>query len=179
MRPSRRRLAAAVTAVLAVTAGLICATGPARAASVAPDSTTTLQVASEPVVPFPADQELVGVTAPGDLVARDKAGVLWLYLGKGDGTFAPRTRIGGGWNAYRYTVGIGDADRDGRRDLYAYGADETYYYPGTGNWRAPFGARKADTVLDTYPDHTAVSCPAAISRPGGGAPRAGFSPPAL
>ncbi|GAA5211857.1 FG-GAP repeat domain-containing protein [Streptomyces thinghirensis] len=99
----------------------------------------------------------IGGAATGDLVARDKAGVLWLHLGKGDGTFAPRTRIGGGWNAYRYTVGIGDADRDGRPDLYAYGADETYYYPGTGNWRAPFGARKADTVLNTYPDHTAVS----------------------
>ncbi|MFE6589342.1 FG-GAP repeat domain-containing protein [Streptomyces sp. NPDC057781] len=99
----------------------------------------------------------IGGAATGDLVARDKAGVLWLYLGKGDGTFAPRTRIGGGWNAYRYTVGIGDADRDGRPDLYAYGADETYYYPGTGNWRAPFGARKAVTILDTYPDHTAVS----------------------
>ncbi|WP_055418712.1 VCBS repeat-containing protein [Streptomyces pactum] len=68
VRPSRRRLAAAVTAVLTVTAGLICATGPAKAASPAPDSTTTLQVASEPVVPFPADQELVGVTASGYLV---------------------------------------------------------------------------------------------------------------
>ncbi|MGJ7420712.1 FG-GAP repeat domain-containing protein, partial [Streptomyces cinereoruber] len=33
--------------------------------------------------------------AAGDLVARDKDGVLWLYLGKGDGTFAARTKIGG------------------------------------------------------------------------------------
>ncbi|CAM5243547.1 VCBS repeat-containing protein OS=Streptomyces tendae OX=1932 GN=GUR47_19715 PE=4 SV=1 [Streptomyces tendae] len=99
----------------------------------------------------------IGGAATGDLVARDKAGVLWLYLGKGDGTFAPRTRIGGGWNGYRYTVGIGDADRDGHPDLYAYGTDRTYYYPGTGNWRAPFGSRKTDAVLDTYPEHTAVS----------------------
>ncbi|MEU7292015.1 hypothetical protein AB0A76_02230 [Streptomyces exfoliatus] len=44
----------------------------------------------------------------GDLVARDRTGVLWLYLGKGDGTFAPRTRIGGGWSQYSEIVGIGD-----------------------------------------------------------------------
>ncbi|WP_405696511.1 VCBS repeat-containing protein [Streptomyces coelicoflavus] len=98
----------------------------------------------------------IGGAATGDLIARDRAGVLWLYLGKGDGTFAPRTRIGGGWNAYQYIVGIGDADHDGHPDLYAYGPEYTYYYPGTGNWRAPFGSRKGDTVLDTYPDHTAV-----------------------
>ncbi|MFD5310722.1 FG-GAP repeat domain-containing protein [Streptomyces ardesiacus] len=99
----------------------------------------------------------IGGAATGDLVARDKAGVLWLYLGKGDGTFAPRTRIGGGWNTYQHLVGIGDANHDGRPDLYAYGPEYTYYYPGTGDWRAPFAGRKADAVLDTYPDHTAVS----------------------
>ncbi|MFE5944606.1 hypothetical protein, partial [Streptomyces sp. NPDC056480] len=36
----------------------------------------------------------LGGNPTGDLIARDKDGVLWLYLGKGDGTFAPRTRIG-------------------------------------------------------------------------------------
>jgi hypothetical protein len=99
----------------------------------------------------------LGGAATGDLVARDKAGVLWLYLGKGDGTFAPRTRIGGGWNTYRHLVGIGDANHDGRPDLYAYGPESTRYYPGTGDWHAPFGSGQPDTVLDTYPDHTAVS----------------------
>ncbi len=98
----------------------------------------------------------IGGAASGDLIARDTAGVLWLYLGKGDGTFASRTRIGGGWNAYQYIVGIGDADNDGHPDLYAYGHDQTYYYPGTGNWRAPFGSRKGESLLSTYPDYTAV-----------------------
>ncbi|KAF2778660.1 VCBS repeat-containing protein [Streptomyces sp. OM5714] len=106
--------------------------------------------------PDRSGRQNLGGAAHGDLVARDKAGVLWLYLGKGDGTFAPRTRIGGGWNAYQHLVGIGDADHDGHPDLYAYGPEYTYYYPGTGNWRAPFGSRKGDTVLNTYPDHTAV-----------------------
>ncbi|MFI2733471.1 FG-GAP repeat domain-containing protein [Streptomyces sp. NPDC018711] len=82
----------------------------------------------------------------GDLVARDSAGVLWLYLGKGDGTFAPRVKIGSGWNRYTDIVGVGDTDRDGRPDLVVQGVmggtyDTLALYKGTGNWKAPFGAR--------------------------------------
>ncbi|MFI0926392.1 FG-GAP repeat domain-containing protein [Streptomyces sp. NPDC021012] len=73
----------------------------------------------------------------GDLLARDKAGVLWLYLGKGDGTFAARTKVGAGWNAYSQIVGVGDADRDGRPDVIGFGATGQYLYRGTGDWRAP------------------------------------------
>ncbi|MFB7518059.1 FG-GAP repeat domain-containing protein [Streptomyces sp. NPDC056144] len=84
----------------------------------------------------------VGGAAAGDVVGRDKDGVLWLHLGKGDGTFAPRTRIGGGWNAYADLVGIDDADKDGRPDLYARTkTGEAYFYAGTGNWKAPFKVR--------------------------------------
>ncbi|MEF9882781.1 FG-GAP repeat domain-containing protein [Streptomyces sp. P9-A4] len=84
----------------------------------------------------------------GDLVARDKDGVLWLHLGKGDGTFAPRTRIGGGWNAYGDTVGIGDADGDRITDLLAYGANgAAFFYKGTGDWKAPFASRVASPAL--------------------------------
>ncbi|MFG3188337.1 FG-GAP repeat domain-containing protein [Streptomyces omiyaensis] len=80
--------------------------------------------------------------AAGDLVARDRAGVLWLYLGKGDGTFAARTRIGGGWQGYDDLIGSGDIDRDGRPDLYvadvAYGNLSPGFYRGTGAWQRPF-----------------------------------------
>ncbi|RSS37661.1 VCBS repeat-containing protein [Streptomyces sp. WAC08241] len=75
----------------------------------------------------------------GDLIARDKSGVLWSFLGKGDGTFAPRTRIGGGWNVYTQLAGAGDVNDDGRADLVAYGSGGTYLYPGTGSWQVPFG----------------------------------------
>ncbi|MEV4683532.1 FG-GAP repeat domain-containing protein [Streptomyces kurssanovii] len=84
----------------------------------------------------------------GDLVARDKDGVLWLYLGRGDGTFTARTRIGGGWNAYSELVGIGDGNRDGKPDLYAYGPNGTaYYYAGTGSRSAPFAGRTPTKAL--------------------------------
>ncbi|MFF5925955.1 FG-GAP repeat domain-containing protein [Streptomyces hydrogenans] len=77
--------------------------------------------------------------AAGDLVARDRAGVLWLYLGKGDGTFAPRTRIGGGWNAYTDITGAADMNDDGRNDLVAMDSrGETFVHQGTGSWKAPF-----------------------------------------
>ncbi|MFE0649265.1 FG-GAP repeat domain-containing protein [Streptomyces sp. NPDC059534] len=85
----------------------------------------------------------VAGAAAGDLVARDKAGVLWLHLGKGDGTFAPRVRIGSGWNEYTRLVAVGDADRDGRNDLVAHSpvGDKVYLYSGTGSWKAPFKGR--------------------------------------
>ncbi|MEW1695813.1 N-acetylmuramoyl-L-alanine amidase [Streptomyces sp. NPDC091278] len=91
--------------------------------------------------------------AAGDLVARDKDGVLWLYLGKGDGAFAPRVRIGTGWNAYPHLVGVGDGTGDGRGDLIAMDtAGRTYSYAGTGDYRKPFKARVASdlTSNDTW-----------------------------
>ncbi|MEK9520364.1 VCBS repeat-containing protein [Streptomyces venezuelae] len=75
----------------------------------------------------------------GDLVARDKDGVLWLYLGKGDGTFAARTRVGGGWGGFTGLTGVGDANGDGRADLVASDdAGVETFYSGTGGWAAPF-----------------------------------------
>ncbi|MER7761862.1 VCBS repeat-containing protein [Streptomyces sp. NPDC097619] len=92
--------------------------------------------------------------AAGDLVARDKDGVLWLYLGKGDGTFAARTKVGGGWNAFRPLIAAGDVDGDGRPDLIAPGksARSTKLYKSTGNAKAPFAP--AESALLPLSDHT-------------------------
>ncbi|MET7368464.1 hypothetical protein ABZS61_21950 [Streptomyces sp. NPDC005566] len=35
-----------------------------------------------------------------DLLARDKAGVLWRYNGTGTGRFAARAKVGPGWMVY-------------------------------------------------------------------------------
>ncbi|MEU3688214.1 FG-GAP repeat domain-containing protein [Streptomyces narbonensis] len=87
--------------------------------------------------------------AAGDLVARDRDGVLWLYLGKGDGTFAARTRIGGGWNVYEDIVAIGDVNRDGRNDLLTHDSAsgrDLVFQLGTGDWRAPFRGQVTTTM---------------------------------
>ncbi|MEN2422847.1 VCBS repeat-containing protein [Streptomyces rimosus] len=83
----------------------------------------------------------------GDLVARDPDGVLWLYLGYGNGTFADRVKIGAGWDAYPRMVGIGDANADGKADLFVTTKDRTtYVYHGTGDWRAPFAPRETTGI---------------------------------
>ncbi|MFE3072385.1 hypothetical protein [Streptomyces sp. NPDC059247] len=46
----------------------------------------------------------------GELVARDKAGVLWYYRGTNnpEAPFAPRVRVGAGWDIYTSLVGRGN-----------------------------------------------------------------------
>ena len=90
----------------------------------------------------------IGGGPAGDLVARDRAGVLWLHLGKGDGTFASRIRIGGGWGAFTGITAVGDANGDGRADLIASNGAETFY-AGTGSWSAPL---KPGVSVSLIPD---------------------------
>ncbi|MFE2554474.1 tachylectin-related carbohydrate-binding protein [Streptomyces sp. NPDC059352] len=74
----------------------------------------------------------------GDLVARDRDGVLWYYQGglRDDAPFEARVRIGGGWNTYTRIVGLpgGDLvarDRDG----------VLWWYEGSGLARWKFSPR--------------------------------------
>ncbi|MGW2301431.1 FG-GAP repeat domain-containing protein [Streptomyces sp. NPDC001809] len=93
-----------------------------------------------------------------DLVALDGTGVLWHYLGKGDGTFAGRVKVGGGWGAYNKLTGGSDLDGDGRSDLLA--TDTTgvlWFYRGTGDAAKPFATRaRVGGGWDTYNQLTAV-----------------------
>ncbi|MFD4372628.1 hypothetical protein [Streptomyces sp. NPDC058486] len=73
----------------------------------------------------------------GDLLARDTAGVLWLYPSQGN-AYATRVRVGAGWGAFSQFVGAGDVTGDGRPDLIAYGAGGTYVYASTGSTQSPF-----------------------------------------
>ncbi|MFD6349998.1 FG-GAP repeat domain-containing protein [Streptomyces roseolus] len=78
----------------------------------------------------------------GDLIAVDGSGVLWRYLGKGDGGFTSRVKVGGGWGGYNKLAGGSDLNGDGRPDLIATDSTGTlWFYKGTGGSTAPFAAR--------------------------------------
>ncbi|WP_329395091.1 hypothetical protein [Streptomyces melanogenes] len=102
--------------------------------------------------PFTARQKIGGgwgvynlLTAPGniagasggDLLARDKDGVLWLYLGKGDGTFTARRQVGGGWQKYTHIIPAGKNGK-GVADLYAIGPAGSALYSGRDDTTRPF-----------------------------------------
>ncbi|GCD37763.1 hypothetical protein OEIGOIKO_05569 [Streptomyces chrestomyceticus JCM 4735] len=99
--------------------------------------------------------DVAGASA-GDVVARDRSGVLWLFLGTGDGNVDSRVKIGAGWGGYRQLVGIGDANRDGRADLFVTTPDgASYLYQGTGNWQAPFAPRELTDIKT--PSHATIA----------------------
>ncbi|MFJ6102475.1 FG-GAP repeat domain-containing protein [Streptomyces sp. NPDC092359] len=77
-----------------------------------------------------------------DLLARDSSGVLWLYLGYGNGKIAARTKVGAGWNAYNQITGKGDLTNDGKADIVARdGSGVLWLYKGTGDYKKPFAGR--------------------------------------
>ncbi|MGW7412155.1 FG-GAP repeat domain-containing protein [Streptomyces sp. NPDC054863] len=84
----------------------------------------------------------LGGAQGSDLVARDGAGVLWIYLGYENGTVTARTKVGGGWGQYTQIAGTGDISGDGRADIVARDSAGTLWlYQGTGDRSAPFKAR--------------------------------------
>jgi secreted trypsin-like serine protease len=82
------------------------------------------------------------IIAPGDvtgdylpdILSVDSSGALWIYPGKGNGTFGSRVEVGTGWNQYNSVRGHGDFNGDGKADLLARksGSDDLYLYKGTG-----------------------------------------------
>jgi hypothetical protein len=84
---------------------------------------------------------LGGATAD-DLLARDSSGVLWLYLGYGNGKLTTRYKVGSGWNVYTDLAGKGDLTGDGKDDIVAKDTSGVLWlYKGTGDYKAPFASR--------------------------------------
>ena len=71
-----------------------------------------------------------------DLIALQSSnGYLYLYPGKGDGTFGARNQIGSGWNGMRELSSVGDLDHDGHADMIAVRNSDgcLYFYGGRGD----------------------------------------------
>ncbi|MCX4772071.1 VCBS repeat-containing protein [Streptomyces sp. NBC_01285] len=89
----------------------------------------------------------------GDLLARDAKGNVYLYEGNGLGSkFAPKLKVGYGWDIYNKIVGAGDLSGDGLADVVARDTKgDLYLYQGTGKASAPFKARvKIGYGYNTY-----------------------------
>jgi hypothetical protein len=66
-----------------------------------------------------------------DVVARDSAGVLWLYPGNGSNGFGARTQLATGWQGMTAIQGVGDFNGDGVNDIVARTASGVLnLYPG-------------------------------------------------
>ncbi|MBD0709801.1 MULTISPECIES: hypothetical protein [unclassified Streptomyces] len=74
----------------------------------------------------------------GRMVARDRAGILWIYEGTlhPSRPFAPRERVGGGWNVYTSIVGLANGGLVARDR-----AGVLWYYEGNGPSRPAFSPR--------------------------------------
>ncbi|MFG2377565.1 trypsin-like serine protease [Streptomyces sp. NPDC048504] len=103
------------------------------------------------------------IIAPGDvtgdylpdLISVDSAGVLWIYPGKGNGTFSSPSRVGGGWSQYNALVGHGDFNGDGKADLLARNKSTgvVYLYKGAG--KSGTGAFAARVKVRTWGSYNA------------------------
>ncbi len=80
-----------------------------------------------------------------DLIAAHSTGNLYLYPGKGDGTFGSRALIGTGWNAMRDVTAVGDLDHNGHADLLAISSSDSclYFYSGPATARSTPASRSA------------------------------------
>ncbi|MEU9705844.1 VCBS repeat-containing protein [Streptomyces sp. NPDC047981] len=104
----------------------------------------------------------------GDLLARDKSGVLYLYRTNASGTgFQTRVKVGAGWGAYDRIVGAGDLTNDGLTDIVARATGgQLYLYPGTGQAGYAFNGRvQIGTGWNTY---TKLIAPGDLSGDGQG-----------
>ncbi|MFE9676449.1 trypsin-like serine protease [Streptomyces sp. NPDC006259] len=102
----------------------------------------------------------LSIVAPGDvtgdqlpdLVSVDSAGALWVYPGKGNGSFATRVKAGVGWNSFDSVRGHGDFNGDGLADLIARkkSGGAVYLYKGRGNGTFAAGVKVATWSTTTY-----------------------------
>ncbi|MEU7722677.1 trypsin-like serine protease [Streptomyces tibetensis] len=101
-----------------------------------------------------------------DLLSVDSAGVMWIYPGKGNGTFAARVKVGSGWNQYNSVRGKGDFNGDGKTDLIARSKSGSYLYLYKGTGKAGSGAFSARVKVRTWDGYNAFDAPGDVTGDG-------------
>ncbi|PPS68631.1 MULTISPECIES: trypsin-like serine protease [Streptomyces] len=101
-----------------------------------------------------------------DMLSVDSAGVLWIYPGKGNGTFASRVKVGSGWNQYNSVRGKGDFNGDGKTDLIARSKSGSYLYLYKGTGKAGSGAFSARVKVRTWDGYNAFDAPGDVTGDG-------------
>ncbi|XAZ32284.1 FG-GAP-like repeat-containing protein [Paenarthrobacter ureafaciens] len=87
----------------------------------------------DPDVAAPVKNDFNG-DSHSDVLARDGAGVLWLYPGNGSGGWLPRVQVGVGWNVMTALVSPGDFNGDALPDVLARdNSGILWVYPGNGS----------------------------------------------
>ncbi|WP_203598513.1 N-acetylmuramoyl-L-alanine amidase [Streptomyces sp. SID7909] len=79
-----------------------------------------------------------------DMIARNAAGDIYFYKGTGtpEKPFAPKAKIGTGWQIYDQIVSTGDLNGDGKADFVARDKSGVLWiYTGTGSATKPYDAR--------------------------------------
>ncbi len=101
-----------------------------------------------------------------DLLSVDSAGVLWIYPGKGNGTFATRVKVGSGWNQYNSVRGKGDFTGDGKTDLIARSSSGSYMYLYKGTGKSGSAAFSARVKVRTWSGYNAFDAPGDVTGDG-------------
>jgi hypothetical protein len=101
-----------------------------------------------------------------DMLSVDSAGVMWIYPGKGNGTFASRVKVGSGWNQYNSVRGKGDFNGDGKTDLIARSKSGGYLYLYKGTGKAGSGAFSARVKVRTWDGYNAFDAPGDVTGDG-------------
>ncbi|AVH56465.1 MULTISPECIES: trypsin-like serine protease [Streptomyces] len=114
------------------------------------------------------------IVAPGDvtgdalpdLLSVDSGGVLWIYPGKGNGTFSARVQVRSGWNQYNSLRGHGDFTGDGKADLIARSRTGSYVYLYKGTGKAGSEAFSSRIKVRTWGDYNAFDAPGDVTGDG-------------
>ncbi|GHB42456.1 hypothetical protein GCM10010377_36670 [Streptomyces viridiviolaceus] len=112
-----------------------------------------------------APGDVTGDALP-DLLSVDSGGVLWIYPGRGNGSFNTRVQVGGGWTTYDYVRAHGDFTGDGKADLLARSRSGgyLYLYKGTGN--AGHYAFSSRIKVRTWPTYKTFAAPGDVTGDG-------------